>query len=733
MRRNLKCVTKIIYSLLALIALKGIVCPLHAYQTSTINDDFPQSYNSYIIDLKAKHPNWDIKAFHTHLDWNSVINSESSGTYSRISNSAYSDAWKRLDAQGSSSYNASGYVLASRSAVAYVMDPRNFLNDSGIFQFRVIDKDIESDTEESVNGIAHGTPMANTSYKSIIKEVGYSKNISPNFIITRIRQETGCDIVNNGSINGKNSKYPGYYNFFNIGAFDSSSNTVQSGINLAYSKGWNTPQKAIEGGMDYFKEKYLKYGQNTVYFQKFDVANPYGNATVMLSWQYMTNIAAPKSESLIMYNGLVRAGTLNNKYTFYIPVYDNMPSVASPMPSVGYYEDDNTKVYLDDPNTNASQDTFRIRSTADSSNSSNIVYELTQSADVSKKLVLTRIKKGIDTGWDYVEFTTGGKKVAGYVWNSYVFEYSYTKVESVSLSNVSKTIKVGDTYKLTATVKPDNAKFKDVIWSSANTSIATVDENGNVKGIAPGSVIIYAKTSDQGKIAECVVTVTDKSPVISLDKESYNLLKDKSTTFNVTIENTDLSEYETNIEDETVAKIEDGKIKALKEGTTKIIVNIKGTGVKCEATIKVTELKENDIVIGDSLKVDSGVISKINPETKAQDLISKVTSTYNIELRNMSGKVLESNEIIGTGTTVNIKDGDGNIVATYTVVIYGDVTGDGKISPADYVRVKNKIIGNEKVEGCFETASDVTGDSNISPADYVKIKNHILKVENIIQ
>ena len=722
-----------IYSAFAFIAFAVLLNKCNAYQTSTINDNFPDSYKGYINALKSSHPNWDIKAFHTHLDWNSVINSESSGTYSRISNSAYGDAWKRLEAQNTSSYNASGYVLASKSAVAYIMDPRNFLNDSTIFQFRVVDKNVDSDTEASVNGIMHSTPMANTSYASIIKNAGYSKTISPNFIVGRIRQETGCDIINNSSINGKNSKYPGYYNFFNIGAFDSSSNSVQSGINLAYSKGWNTPQKAIEGGMDFFKQKYLTYGQNTVYFQKFDVANPYGNATTMLSYQYMTNIAAPMSEAKLVYNGIVRAGTLNNKYTFYIPIYDNMPAKAVPVPSIGYYVDDNTKVYLDDPNTNDSMDTFKIRSTADSTDSSNVVYTLTQSSSINNKVIMTRTKKGVDTGWDYVEFEVNGKKVQGYIWNSYVFEYTYTKVESVSLSSASKIIKKGDTYKLTATVKPDNANFKDVTWASSNNNIATVDANGNVKAVTAGSAIISAKTNDQGKLAECTITVTEKDPVINLDKENYSVIKDGTMTFNVSIENTDISQYDVSIADESIAKIENGKIKGVSAGTTKLTVTISGTSIKKEAVVKVIELNQGDIVIDESLNVDSNVISKINPETKVQMIKEKIQTAYNVVIRNSAGVEINGDSTVGTGSKVQILNPTGEVIYEYTVVIYGDATGDGKITSKDYMMIKNHIMETSNLTGEFAKAADVYEDNKITSKDYMAIKNHIMETSYIVQ
>lgn len=59
-------------------------------------------------------------------------------------------------------------------------------------------------------------------------------------------------------------------------------------------------------------------------------------------------------------------------------------------------------------------------------------------------------------------------------------------------------------------------------------------------------------------------------------------------------------------------------------------------------------------------------------------------------------------------------------------IILGDVNGDGKISPVDYVKVKNHIIGKSVLTGDSLKAADVNQDGKISPVDYVKIKNKII-------
>ena len=83
------------------------------------------------------------------------------------------------------------------------------------------------------------------------------------------------------------------------------------------------------------------------------------------------------------------------------------------------------------------------------------------------------------------------------------------KVAAIELSESEKTVFVGDTFTITATVKPEDAFNRTVTWSSSDPSIATVDENGTVTAIAKGESIIIAESTD-GVKAGCKVTVEKK-------------------------------------------------------------------------------------------------------------------------------------------------------------------------------------------------------------------------------
>ena len=81
----------------------------------------------------------------------------------------------------------------------------------------------------------------------------------------------------------------------------------------------------------------------------------------------------------------------------------------------------------------------------------------------------------------------------------------------VTLNETKLSLVEGVSETLTATVLPENASGKNVTWSSSDTFVATVDENGKVTAVKEGQATITVTTEDGGKTAKCEVTVTAKS------------------------------------------------------------------------------------------------------------------------------------------------------------------------------------------------------------------------------
>ncbi len=76
----------------------------------------------------------------------------------------------------------------------------------------------------------------------------------------------------------------------------------------------------------------------------------------------------------------------------------------------------------------------------------------------------------------------------------------------MTVSPTSKTLKTGETVQLTATKNPSTAT-EGITWTSSNSSVATVDQNGLVIAKGSGTATITVKSSTGGKSATCTITV----------------------------------------------------------------------------------------------------------------------------------------------------------------------------------------------------------------------------------
>ena len=424
---------------------------------------FPESYKNGLRQLHAQYPNWVFKARNTGLDWNTVIENESLLGRNLVAVGSVS-SWKSVEAGAYNWDNSvwtgldgSNWVAASSDIIRYYMDPRNFLDETYVFQFLCHEYDANTQTIEGLNSLVAGTFLSGTTtstgtegsnfsgssggtagpgggpgvspagpsgnagspqssayddsqhgpgvsgpagsgspasqgskgeislegpqasilprernlvasgvslvgpggdlagstegaapaagtgevnggaggsspYINIIMNAGAQSGVSPYVLAAMILQEQGS----NGTsplISGSYPGYEGYYNFFNVEAYQSGSMTaIQMGLRYAsqsgsYGRPWNTVEKSILGGAQNYGDNYVKAGQNTFYLKKFNV-----QGENLYKHQYMSNIQGAASEAA----KLAQAYTPELKKTaleFQIPVYSNMPEQACAAPT----------------------------------------------------------------------------------------------------------------------------------------------------------------------------------------------------------------------------------------------------------------------------------------------------------------------------------------------------------------------------------------------------------------
>lgn len=175
-------------------------------------------------------------------------------------------------------------------------------------------------------------------------------------------------------------------------------------------------------------------------------------------------------------------------------------------------------------------------------------------------------------------------------------------VEGVSLDADSRTLEIGETLQLTATVAPENADNTDVSWSSGNDKVASVDHNGLVTAVSEGSTSIAVTTADGGKTASCAVNVISKkvhveSVSLSPGEMELHIGDEAAVTATVLPENADDKSLKWESSAPEIASVnQKGLVKALAEGDAVITAMSDDGGktatckVKCK-TMPVTEIE----------------------------------------------------------------------------------------------------------------------------------------------
>ena len=164
------------------------------------------------------------------------------------------------------------------------------------------------------------------------------------------------------------------------------------------------------------------------------------------------------------------------------------------------------------------------------------------------------------------------------------------EVASVTLNTNALALMPGDTVTLIATIKPDNANTKTVIWTSSNLAVATVDDNGLVTAIATGETTITIHTRDGNKTATCTVTVGISVTGITLNYETLTLVPEDTITLIATVLPDDATNKTVTWESsnpDVVTVNQEGMLTAVANGNTIITATIQDGGKTATCSVSV--------------------------------------------------------------------------------------------------------------------------------------------------
>ena len=225
-------------------------------------------------------------------------------------------------------------------------------------------------------------------------------------------------------------------------------------------------------------------------------------------------------------------------------------------------------------------------------------------------------------------------------------------IAEITLNKEELTLDENESETLEASIVPELASDKTIVWKSADETIASVDENGKVTALKAGETTITASSSDGKVSASCKVTV--KAVVIpvksiSLNKTEIELTEGTSFQLEATIdpENATDKNLTWTTSNKSVATVsENGLVSALKKGTASITVKTKDGKKSARCNVK---------VVAETIELESIALNKENisltvgstetlalsftPENATHKEVTWSSSNEKIATVNQSGKI----------------------------------------------------------------------------------------------
>ncbi len=515
--------------------------------------------------------------------------------------------------------------------------------------------------------------------------------------------------------------------------------TSNEEVKLKYGLPWTSPKKAIFGGADFIASDYIAAGQNTSYLKKFNV-NPNGKYN-QNGHQYMANLAAPFSEAKKSYESYKANGLLSLPLHFTIPIFNNMPS-TSPHPVYGEekgglttVKDKNFEKQLDAEKFPESYKKWlrALHETYPNWTFSALQTNLDFSQTVDIQQIVGSIQKthlecilqpeqSTEPGW-YI----ATKETVAY----YLDPRNFLEVDSVLMF---EDLGYNDVYKeetVKSVLKGTFMEGKDNVDNQSYSSMFM--EAGKIYNVNP---VYLASLSRQEMGAT-------KGIAASGEKFTY-----KNVTYVGFYNFYNIGAYSS---EENPAKA--GVVYAAQGGTRNsegvYVGNVGGEPstpvVKPDPTPSNPSDENNSSNKPDKpttptttpvgvhlnkmkLNLKGNYVTNVSIGTTAGTLKSK-TDSSEITFKKSNGSTLGDSEKITTGTKIKFKSGE-----EYTIVLYGDLTGDGDVDSADLLRMRQQLLGKVSLSGEYLEAAHVYNTSGkVDSADLLQLRRHLLGKNQINQ
>lgn len=325
--------------------------------------------------------------------------------------------------------------------------------------------------------------------------------------------------------------------------------------------------------------------------------------------------------------------------------------------------------------------------------------------------------------------------------DGYSLDHFYTDSSCTTEFNVSTPITASTSLYIKYTPKQYSVIFNIEGGSILETQNVNYSESAKDPNVPKKAGYIFAGwDKDYSCVTEDMV-VTGKYlkeseyAKISLDESSYDLYVNTSFALNPTITPFNLvgEEIEWTSSDSSIASVDsNGVVKGLKAGEVTITATVKSSKstASCIVTVKASAKKALLLNSDSKLNYDSlGYLRRIKPGTTSADVAKEFVNTE-IKFYDIDGIELTDTDYVGTGCKIQLVAGD-NIIDSKTVVVTGDMNGDGIINNKDVAMMNKYLVEKVTANECQGLAIDVNGDGYINNRDAAMLARYLVGKETL--
>lgn len=466
----------------------------------------------------------------------------------------------------------------------------------------------------------------------------------------------------------------------------------------AYDRPWTSPKKAIVGGAKFIAKSYISKGQFTSYLKKFNV-NP-NSYYPTYNHQYMANLAAPSSEAKTSWNAYVKNNLSNLPLEFSIPIYNAMaeyyPRPQKDLATIEKQMEIADQGFEDYLNGQGFPESYKPALRALHTKHPNWVFKaMPTGISFGEAIAVEKSVSSIQGGPDFYDYSTGQAiqtEAGWYIANDQTVAYYLDPRNFLT-----------ETYIL---------QFESLENSSNYTEAV-------VQGVINNTFMSGLSILDNQSYSSIFVEAGNTANVSSVYLASLAIQESGTSIRNTTSGET--FDYEGITYSGLFNFFNIGANSSASNPSKAGLVYASGGACTICSNNGVYVPKENlaTYINAAGLKLTGNYVNGF--------AIGETVASIQGKLQNASIGVNSSNGLMGTGSTISYNG------ETYTVVLYGDLTGDGKINSADLLKMRQHLQGTSPLNGAFFKAGSLVNGSTINSADLLRLRQFLLGTQNISQ